>query len=36
VCDDVLNALDKHGAGKRERDEILCILYSLKPEVVHL
>jgi hemoglobin len=36
VCDDVLHALEKHSAGKREKDEILCILYSLKPEVVHL
>lgn len=36
VCDDVLNALDKHNVGKREKDEILCILYSLKAEVVHL
>jgi len=36
VCDDVLDALDKHHVGKRERDEVLCILYSLKGEVVHL
>ena len=36
VCDDVLAALDKHHVGKRERDEILCILYSLKNEVVYL
>lgn len=36
VCDDVLAALDKHNVGKRERDEVLCILYSLKPEVVYL
>lgn len=36
VCDDVLDALDKASVGKREKDEILCILYSLKPEVVHL
>lgn len=36
VCDDVLAALDKHDVGKREKDEILCILYSLKSEVVHL
>ena len=36
VCDDVLKALDKHSAGKREKDEVLCILYSLKAEVVHL
>jgi len=36
VCDDVLDALDKCNVGKREKDEILAILYSLKPEVVHL
>jgi hemoglobin len=36
VCDDVLKALEKHNVGKREKDEVLCILYSLKPEVVHL
>jgi hemoglobin len=36
VCDDVLDALDQCQVGKREKDEILCILYSLKPEVVHL
>ncbi|MDZ7753874.1 MAG: group 1 truncated hemoglobin [Gammaproteobacteria bacterium] len=36
VCDDVLAALDKNNVGQRERDEVLCILYSLKPEVVYL
>lgn len=36
VCDDVLSALDKHNVGKREPDEVLCILCSLKPEVVYL
>jgi hemoglobin len=36
VCDDVLKACDSNNVGKRERDEILCILYSLKPEVVYL
>mgnify|MGYP000890697307 CR=1 FL=1 len=36
VCDDVLDALERCHVGKRERDEVLCILYSLKPEVVHL
>ncbi|MEJ2631407.1 MAG: group 1 truncated hemoglobin [Acidihalobacter sp.] len=36
VCDDVLAALDKHNVGKRERDEVLCILYSLKSDIVHL
>ncbi len=36
VCDDVLDALDKNNVGKREKDEVLCILYSLKKEIVHL
>lgn len=36
VCDDVLKALDKNKAGKREKDEVLCILYSMKQEIVHL
>ena len=35
VCDDVLSALDKNNVGQREKDEILCILYSLKNEVVY-
>lgn len=35
VCDDVLKALDMHNVGKREKDEILCILYSLKGDVVY-
>lgn len=36
VCDDVLKALDMNKVGQREKDEVLCILYSLKNEVVHL
>ncbi len=36
ACDDVLDALGKCNVGKRERDEILAILYSLKSDVVHL
>jgi len=36
VVDDVLDALDSNNVGQREKDEVLCILYSLKPEVVHL
>jgi len=36
VCDDVLSALDKHSVGQKEKDEILCILYSLKNQIVHL
>lgn len=35
VCDDVLNALEKNNVGQREKDEVLCILYSLKNEVVY-
>ena len=36
VIDDVLNALQKHQVGQREQDEVLAILYSLKPEIVGL
>ncbi len=36
VCDDVLAALDKHNVGQKEKDEVLCILYSLKSQIVHL
>lgn len=36
VCDDVLKACDSNNVGQREKDEILCILYSLKNEVVYL
>lgn len=35
VCDDVMDALDKHSVAQREKDEILGILYSMKPDVVH-
>jgi hemoglobin len=35
VCDDVMDALDKHSVGQREKDEILGILYSMKADVVH-
>ncbi len=36
VVDDVLAALDSNNVGQREKDEILCILYSMKAEIVHL
>lgn len=36
VCDDILDALDKCNVARRERDEVLGIVYSLKPEIVHL
>ena len=34
VCDDVLAALDKNNVGQKERDEVLCILYSMKADIV--
>lgn len=36
VIDDVLNAMDKNNAGQTEKDEVLCILYSMKGEIVHV
>ena len=36
VVDDVLDALAKHNVGQREKDEILCALYSMKAEIVHV
>lgn len=36
VVDDVLGALDKNSVGQRERDEVLCILYSMKGDIVHV
>lgn len=36
VVDDVMSALDGNGVGQREKEEVLFILYSLRPEVVHL
>ena len=36
TCDDVLDALSKNNIGQKERDEVLCILYSMKGEVVHV
>lgn len=36
VVDDVLSALDMNNVGQTEKDEILCILYSMKPEIVAL
>ena len=34
VCDDVMGALDKNNVGQKEKDEVLCILYSMKPDIV--
>jgi len=36
VIDDVLDAMTKNNAGKREQDEVLSILYSMKAEIVHV
>ena len=36
VIDDVLDALAKNGIGQREKDEVLCILWSMRKEVVHV
>ncbi|MCG7497443.1 group 1 truncated hemoglobin [Vibrio sp. Of7-15] len=36
VLDDALEALEKNGVGQREKEEVLYVLYSMKPEIVHL
>ena len=36
VVDDVLAALTKNEVGQKEKDEILCILWSMKNEIVHV
>ena len=36
VTDDVLAALDKNDVAQKERDEILCILYSMKGDIVNV
>ena len=34
VCDDVMNALNKNNVEQKEKDEVLCILYSMKGDIV--
>jgi hemoglobin len=36
VMDDILDALDEHGVGKREQEEFLMIAYSLRGEILHV
>jgi hemoglobin len=36
VIDDILAALDKHGVGEREKQEMLAIAYGLKAEILRL
>ncbi len=34
VLDDAIKALNKNNVGQKEKEEVLFILYSMKPEVV--
>jgi hemoglobin len=34
VLDDALIALEKNNVGQREKEEVLFVLYSMKPEIV--
>jgi hemoglobin len=34
VLDDALEALERNGVGQREKEEMLFVLYSMKPEIV--
>ncbi|WP_018949240.1 group 1 truncated hemoglobin [Thioalkalivibrio sp. ALMg11] len=36
VVDDIVEALDEHGVGQREKEELLMISWSLKPEIVRV
>lgn len=36
VIDDVMRALAKNGIGHREQNEVLCILWSMRGEIVHV
>jgi len=36
VLDDAMEALDKHGIGQREKEEVLFILYGMKADIVHV
>lgn len=36
ATDDILNALKQHDIDRSTRDEVLGIVWSLKPEVMHL
>jgi hemoglobin len=35
VLDDILEAMEKHGVGERERAEMLAIAYGMKADIVH-
>jgi hemoglobin len=36
VLDDAIKALDKNNVGQKEKEEVLFVLYSMKPEIVRI
>lgn len=36
IINDFIKAMEKNGVRKKERDEVLCILYSLKREILYV
>ncbi len=36
VLDDIVEALNEHGVGQREQEELLMISWSLKPDIVRV
>jgi hemoglobin len=36
VTDDIMAALDKHGVGAREKQEVLAIVYGLKGDIIRV
>ncbi len=36
VIEDVLNALQKHGIGQKEQDEVLAILFSTRKDIIRV
>lgn len=36
VLDDILEAMEKHNVGEREKAELLSIAYSMKDEIIHV
>lgn len=36
VIDDVMDAMNKNNLGETEKNEMLCILWSMKNEIVHV
>ena len=36
TMDDIIRAMEKHGVGSQERNEVIAILYSLKGEIIRV